>query len=147
MFAITQELIQTSMDLYKKCLQLFPETHRSEYGWLMSQLFHDQLRDMQRQNHPFRFIRLWLHTLADVAISSASEHINERRQYLMETKNKLEFLVKYHVAELVCGVVALVVSFLSFWFGWVAFFITTASATVIGTMIATILDKRWRASI
>jgi len=65
----------------------------------------------------------------------------------METKNKLEFLVKYHVAELVCGVVALVVSFLSFWFGWVAFFITTASATVIGTMIATILDKRWRASI
>ena len=147
MFAITQELIQTSMDLYKKCLRLFPETHRREYGRLMSQLFHDQLREIQRQNHPFRFIRLWVRALADVAINSACEHVYERRQYLMETKNKLEFLVKYHVAELVCGVVALVVSFLSFRFGWVAFFITTASATVIGTVIATILDKRWRASI
>ena len=38
----------------------------------------------------------------------------------METKNKFEFLVKYHIAELVCGVVALIVSFLSFQFGWVA---------------------------
>ena len=64
----------------------------------------------------------------------------------MEIKNKFEFLIKYHVAELVCGVAALIVSFLSFSFGWVAFFITTTSATVIGTIVATILDKRWRES-
>jgi hypothetical protein len=113
----------------------------------MSQLFHDQLRKIQKQNHPFAFTRLWLRTLADVAINSAHEHFYDRRQYLMETKNKFGFLVKYHVAELVCGVVVLMVSFLSFHFGWLAFFVTTASATVIGTIIATILDKRWRASV
>ena len=146
MFAITEELIQTSLDLYKRCLRLFPETHRREYGPLMSQLFHDQLCKIQKQNHPFRFIRLWLRALADVAINSVCEHVYERRQTLMEIKNKFEFLVKYHVAELVCGVVALIVSFLSFRFGWVAFFIITASATVIGTIVATILDKRWRES-
>src|SRR5919109_25455 len=97
MFAITEELIQTSIDLYQKCLRWFPETHRREYGRLMSQLFHDQLREIQRQNHSFGFIRLWVHTLADVAINSAFEHVFERRQFLMETKNKLEFLVKYHI--------------------------------------------------
>ncbi|MCI0555747.1 MAG: hypothetical protein L0287_32775 [Anaerolineae bacterium] len=65
MFVITEELIQASMDLYKKCLQWFPESHRSEYGRLMTQLFHDQLRKIQKQNHPFGFIRLWVHILAE----------------------------------------------------------------------------------
>ena len=146
MFAITEGLIPISLDIYKRCLRLFPESHRREYGLLMSQLFRDQLHKIQKQNHPFRFMRLWVRTLADVAINSACEHVYERRQTLMETKNKFEFLIKYHVAELVCGVVALIVSFLSFRFGWTAFFITTASATVIGTIVATILDKRWRVS-
>ena len=146
MFAITEGLIQISLDLYKRCLQLFPESHQREYGPLMSQLFRDQLHKIQKQNHPFLFVRLWVRTLADVAINSVCEHVYERRQTLMETKNKFEFLVKYHVAELVCGVVALIVSFLSFRFGWTAFFITTASATVIGTIVATILDKRLRES-
>jgi hypothetical protein len=112
----------------------------------MSQLFHDQLRKTQKQNHAFQFIHLWVRTLADVTINSVFEHVDERRQTLMKTKNKFEFLVKYHVAELVCGVVALIVSFLSFSFGWTAFFIITSSATVIGTIVATILDKRRRES-
>lgn len=132
------------MDLYEKCLQLFPEAHRREYGPLMAQLFHDRLSEIQRQNDLFGFARLWVHILADVAINSAYTHIYEWRDHLMETKNKYEFLAKYHVAELVCGVVAMIVSFLSFRFGWVGFFLTTASATVIGTIVATILDKRWR---
>lgn len=147
--AITNDLIQASRQLYEKCLGLFPERHRRAYGNLMSQLFHDQLRKIQRQKHPpgFSFIRLWVQTLADVGVNSVHEHIDEWRQNLMETKNKFEFLVKFHVAELVCGVMALAVSFFSFRYGWTAFFITTASATMLGTVVASLLDKRWRKAV
>jgi hypothetical protein len=54
------------------------------------------------------------------------------------------FFVKYHIAELICGILAVIVSFISYDFGWKAFWITTASATLLGVLVATLLDKMWR---
>lgn len=143
----TDRIVRLSEAFYEMCLRLFPAAHRGEYGALMSQLFRDRLREVRRQNRPWGFLRLWLRTLTDVAINSVREHIYEWRQTLMVTKNKFEFLVRFHVAELACAAVALLVSFLSFRYGMIAFLATTAVATIVATLLATLLDKRWRSAL
>lgn len=144
---MVDQWVRFSEKIYEKCLLLFPEAHRREYGALMSQLFHDRLSEVQNQKHPLGFIDLWIRMSTDVATNAVHEHIYEWRQNQMETKNKFEFLVRYHVAELVCGAAAVLISFLSFGYGMVPFMATTASATVIGTIVATLLDGRWRKAV
>jgi len=141
---MTDRVTWLSEEIYKKCLRFFPEMHRRKYGALMAQFFHDRLREVRAQNYPLGLVSLWMHTLTDVAINSVREQIYEWRQNRMETKSKFEFLVRYHVAELVCGGLAVTISFLSFRYGMTALMITTASSTVIATIVATLLDKRWR---
>ena len=144
---ITNELISNSKQFYQKCLELFPETHRREYGRLMSQLFNDQMKKVQVQDSMFGFINLWLKTLTDIGANSVSEHFYEWRINLMEIKNKFDFLVKFHVAELACGLLAVTISFLSFRYGMTAFMVTVASTTIIGTVVASLLDKAWRKQV
>jgi hypothetical protein len=140
---ITDKLLEHSDEFYKKCLGLFPEAYRREYAAPMRQFFREQCRAVQRQNRPVAFMRLWALTLADIGVSAVREHIFEWRQTLMDTK-RTEFLVKYHVAELVCGLLAMTASFLSFAFGWTAFWVGTASAVIVATVLATLLDNRWK---
>jgi hypothetical protein len=109
----------------------------------MSQFFRDQCREVQRQQHPLGFVRLWIFTLTDIGVSAVREHIFEWRQILMDTK-QTEFLVKFHIAELVCGVIAMAASFISFGFGWMAFWVTTALAVTLGTILATLLHNKWK---
>jgi len=144
---ITNQLINDSKQLYQTCLALFPETHRRAYGRLMTQLFTDKLKQVQRRDSIFEFISLWLKTLTDIGANSVSEHFYEWRKTLMEFKNKFEFLVKFHVAELACGLLAVIISFLSFRYGMTVLMTTVASTTIVGTLVASLLDKAWRKQV
>jgi len=95
----------------------------------------------------FEFISLWLKTLTDIGANSVSEHFYEWRKTLMEFKNKFEFLVKFHVAELACGLLAVIISFLSFRYGMTVLMTTVASTTIVGTLVASLLDKAWRKQV
>jgi hypothetical protein len=54
------------------------------------------------------------------------------------------FLVEYHIAELTCGILAVIVSFISFNYGWKTFWITTALSTISGVLVATLLERIWK---
>src|SRR5688572_2856286 len=135
--------LERSDELYAVCLKLFPASYRCEYGALMRQFFRDQYRTARQRKHPLALIHLWVSTLADIGVNAPHQHFLEWRQTLMDTK-QAEFLVRFHVAELVCGLLAMAVSFISFGFGWVAFFVTTALAVTLGTILATLLDNKWK---
>jgi hypothetical protein len=62
-------------------------------------------------------------------------------------KNLYRFLVEYQIAELICGILAVIVSFISFNYGWKAFWIMTALSTIFGVLIATLLDRIWKSQI
>jgi len=70
-----------------------------------------------------------------------------RRKKLKMRTNTDRILVEYHIAELICGILAFIVSFISFNYGGKAFWITTALSTIFGVLIATLLERIWENQI
>jgi hypothetical protein len=63
---------------YRALLRLYPVRFRARFGDEMVQLFGDLLRDAHAVGRPAAPIRLWLHTLWDLAVTAPSEHGRER---------------------------------------------------------------------
>lgn len=141
---ITSYAAERSHELYERCLELFPEPYRREYGPLMSQAFGDQLQEMRTQPRLRGLIDLWMRTMADIAVNAAREHMQEWRMRYVESKKRLDMLVDYHIAEVACAALALLVSFSAFSFGTAAGMTTTAVATIVAAVIASLLDGKWR---
>lgn len=133
-----------SLYAYAECLSLLPRAFQDGYGPLLLQLFADQVHDAERSRGAWGVMRLWPAALADIAHSIVREHVTAWRGETMETTGPYLLLTRLHVAELVCGGLAAAASFGSFQFGALAFAATTALATVLGTLAATLIDRRWR---
>jgi hypothetical protein len=64
---------------YRGLLRFYPSEFRARYGDEMVQLFGDLLRDATARGRPFGPATMWFRTLADLATSAASEHLQRRR--------------------------------------------------------------------
>lgn len=63
---------------YRALLHLYPARFRARFGDEMVQLFGDLIRDARVAGRPTGQIRLWLHTVWDLAVTAPSEHERER---------------------------------------------------------------------
>jgi len=69
--------LTVSARVYGLLLQLYPVRYRREYGPLMMQTFCDLTRDAYTERGLPELTRVWAHTLADVASTVVTEHIDE----------------------------------------------------------------------
>src|SRR5437879_1526742 len=63
-----------SQKIFQVLLRAYPSGFRREFGSQMAQLFRDCYRAQENDAHSFGAIRLWLHTLLDLAQTAPREH-------------------------------------------------------------------------
>src|ERR1051326_6740135 len=73
---VESRAVFVSLRCYERLLALYPERHRREYGFPMSQLFGDQCRDAWRESRSWGLITLWLRVLPDLVKTSVLEHLS-----------------------------------------------------------------------
>lgn len=65
--------------LYRALLRAYPPAFRARFSEEMVQLFGDQLREAGAEAAPGESTRVWLRSLGDLAVTSASEHLRRNR--------------------------------------------------------------------
>lgn len=71
-------MLRISERAYRALLKLYPPDYRREYGDLMAQAFRDLCRDALRLGGARGLVDLWLHTLADVALTATRERLEAK---------------------------------------------------------------------
>lgn len=68
-----------SARVYRALLHAYPPAFRARFSEEMVQLFGDQLREAENGAAPGGSARVWLRSLVDLAVTSASEHLRRNR--------------------------------------------------------------------
>lgn len=88
--------------MYRLLLYLYPAQHRREYGPFMAQVFRDMCWHTVRTHGRQGLAGLWMHTLADVAVSALREHLDNVRDVLRINKEQIAMKQANH-SRLVFG--------------------------------------------
>ncbi len=73
-------VISIAEKIFCMLLNVYPTTHRLEYGALLTQIFRDLCHDTYRQAGYMGLVRLWNFVLRDTVRSAAVEHIDALRE-------------------------------------------------------------------
>lgn len=72
--------LRASQWIYRRCLWLYPRTHRAEFGGQMEQLFRDQCREAWRKHAWRGLAAVWLRALPDLFQTAVAEHLSSVRE-------------------------------------------------------------------